>query len=91
VDNLPLWFLLLSLLLPRVSLLIAYFTDSLTVFSLNTWVSPTLGVLIPRALVLILIFQDRGMSPWLLVHAFAMAIVYGGGGSSGTHRMQDSN
>jgi hypothetical protein len=68
--SLPLWFLLLSLLLPRVSLLIAYFTDTLTVFSLTTWVSPTLGVLIPRALVLILIFQDRGMSPWLLVHAF---------------------
>ena len=91
MDHLPLWFLLLSLLLPRISLLIAYFTDTLGVFSLSTWVSPTLGVLIPRALVLILIFQDRGMSPWLLVHAFAMACVYGGGGGSGTRRIQHSN
>jgi len=74
--NLPLWFLLLSLFLPRVSLLVAYFTDTLAGFDLTTWVPLTLGVLIPRALVLILIFQDRGMSPWLLVHAFAMAIVY---------------
>jgi hypothetical protein len=89
--GLPLWFLLLSLLLPRVSLVIAYFTDTLTFFSLTTWVSPTLGVLIPRALVLILIFQDRGMSPWLLVHALAMVIVYGCGGSSGAHRTQNSN
>ncbi len=84
--SLPLWFLLLSLLLPRVSLLIAYFTDTLTVFNLATWVSPTLGVLIPRALVLILIFQDRGMSPWLLIHALGMVVVYGGGGSSGARR-----
>lgn len=80
--HLPLWFLLLSLLLPRVSLLIAYFTGTLSFFDLGSWVSPTLGVLIPRALVLILIFQDRGMTPWLLLHAFAMACVYGGGGSS---------
>src|SRR5262245_60550785 len=30
--------------------------------NLMGWVSPTLGVIIPRALVLILIFQDRGVS-----------------------------
>lgn len=87
--TLPLWFLLLSLVIPRISLLIAYFTDTLAVFHLMTWVSPTLGVLIPRALVLILIFQDRGMSPWLLVHAIVMASVYGGGGSSRSRRKKD--
>ena len=89
--HLPLWFLLLSLFFPRVSLLIAYFADTLTVFSLTTWVSPILGVFIPRALVLILIFQDRGMSPWLLVHAFTMAALYSGGGSSSCRRRQHSN
>ncbi len=89
MEHLPLWFLLLSLILPRIALLIAYFTDDLAFFSLTTWVSPTLGVLIPRALVLILIFQDRGMSPWLLVHAVAMALVYGGGGSSGSSHYRE--
>lgn len=74
--ELPLWFLLLSLLLPRVSLLIAYFADSLSVYNLIGWVPTTLGVLIPRVLVLILIFQGHGFSPWLLVHSIVMAVVY---------------
>lgn len=76
MKQLPLWILLLSLLLPRISMVMAYFWDVLAIYDLSGWVSPTLGVLIPRALVLILIFQDRGMSPWLLVHAIAMAAVY---------------
>lgn len=74
--ELPLWFLLWSLFLPRVSLIIAYFGDTLPTFISAGWVSPTLGVLIPRALVLILIFQGHGMSPWLLAHAIAMALIY---------------
>jgi hypothetical protein len=74
--RLPLWFLLASLLLPRISIVVAYYLDALAVYDLSGWVPPTLAVLIPRALVLILIFQDRGMSPWLLVHAIAMAMVY---------------
>jgi hypothetical protein len=82
VEQLPLWFLLLSLALPRISLLIGYFmTDISTITNLTGWLAPTLGVLVPRALVLILIFQDRGMSPWLLVHAIAMAAVYAAAGS----------
>jgi len=79
--ELPLWFLLLSLLLPRVSLVAAYFFDDLVIYNLSGWMPPALGVLIPRALVLILIFQDRGMSPWLLAHAIAMALVYLSAGS----------
>ena len=75
--TLPLWFLLLSLFLPRVSFIVAYFTGQLPGFVLGGWVSPVLGIFIPRGLVLILIFQDRGMSPWILVHAIVMACVYG--------------
>jgi hypothetical protein len=82
MEQLPLSFLIGALFLPRISLLVAYFSDVLTPFSLNGWVPPTLGVLIPRALVLVLIFQDRGFSLWLLVHAIAMAVVYSGGGSA---------
>jgi hypothetical protein len=82
VEQLPLWFLLLSLALPRISLLIGYFiTDISIITNLNGWIPPALGVLVPRALVLILIFQDLGMSPWLLVHAIAMAAVYAAAGS----------
>ena len=75
-KQLPLWFLLLSLLLPRICLVVAYYIDKFALYSLTGWVPPVLGVLIPRALVLIIIFQDRGFSPWLLVHAIIMAAAY---------------
>jgi hypothetical protein len=76
MNQLPVWFLLLSLLLPRVSLLLAYFNSGLTSFSLSGWIPPTVGALIPRVLVLILIFQNRGFSGWLLVHGITMVCVF---------------
>jgi len=81
MENLPLWFLILSLFLPRVSLIIAYFGDLLSPFNLHGWVPPTIAVLIPRVLVLIMIFQDRGFSPWLVAHGIAMVFVYLAAGS----------
>jgi len=82
MHSLPLWFLLLSLILPRISLVIAYFQHGLTAFSLSGWIPPTLAILIPRALVLILVFQDRGFGAWLLIHAIALAFTYLSAGSS---------
>ena len=77
MELLPLWFLVLSLLLPRVCLLVGYFGAEMpSITSLHGWMPPALGILVPRALVILLIFMDHGMSPWLLVHALAMAFVY---------------
>ena len=90
MSHLPLWFLILAIFLPRVSLIIGYFLDILLPFGLHGWMPPTLAVLVPRALVLILIFQDRGMSGWLLVHALAMAAAYiGGSRRSGRRKKQN--
>jgi hypothetical protein len=82
MEQLPLWFLLLSLLLPRISLLIAYLTGGLETHNLHGWIPSAVAILVPRALVLILIFMDRGFSPWLLAHAIVMACVYAAGGGS---------
>jgi hypothetical protein len=83
LEQLPIWFLFLSLLLPRLSLLCGYFIFDISIIvHLQGWVPPILAVLIPRALILILIFQDRGMSPWLIVHAVAMGFVYLAAGES---------
>lgn len=83
MESLPLWFLILALFLPRISLVIAYFAHTLLPFNLQGWVPPTLAVLVPRVLVLIMIFQDRGFSPWLLVHGITMALVYLSAGNKG--------
>ena len=76
MKDLPVWFLLLSLLLPRISLLIAYFHHDLATSVLHGWIPPTLAVLIPRVLIIILIFQDQGFSGWLFVHSLVLTCVY---------------
>ena len=76
MEHLPLWFLVLALFLPRVSLVLAYFAGDLAPYALHGWIPPALAVIVPRVLVLLLIFQDRGFSPWLLVHALVMVLVY---------------
>jgi hypothetical protein len=86
MESLPLWFLILALFLPRISLLIAWFVGLLPPFNLHGWVPPTLAVLVPRALILIMIFQARGFSPWLLVHGIMMVIVYLSAGRKGKSR-----
>ena len=80
MEHLPLWFLILALVLPRIALLIAYIAHRLAPYHLQGWMPPTLAILLPRILVLILIFQDRGMSGWLLVHGAVMACVYASAG-----------
>lgn len=82
MEHLPLWFLIVALFLPRVSLVIAYLADDLVWYGLHGWIPPTLAVVVPRVLVIILIFQDRGFSGWLLVHGIALACVYGGAGAT---------
>ena len=76
MKNLPQWFLILSLFLPRVSLLIAWFRHDLAVFSFPGWIPVALAVVLPRALVLILVFEDRGFGGWLLAHAIAIGLTY---------------
>ena len=85
--ELPLWFLLVSLALPRMCLVVAYFLGQLPGFVLNGWVSSTLCVVISRIVIIILIFQARGMSPWLLLHGIAMAGAYSEGGSRTIHKV----
>ncbi len=86
MEQLPLWFLILALFLPRVTLLIAFLRHDLAPYGLHGWLPPTLGVLIPRVLVILLIFRDRGFSAWLLVHGLAMAFAYLAAGKKGSKR-----
>ena len=83
MEHLPLWFLVLALFLPRASLLIAYFVDDLVPYGLHGWVPPAIAVIIPRVLVILLIFQDRGFSIWLILHGVTMALVYLAAGKQG--------
>ena len=77
MELLPLWFLLLSLALPRISLVLGYFVSDISfITNLHGLLPVVLGALVPRVLVIIIIFLDRGMSLWLIVHAMVMCSVY---------------
>jgi hypothetical protein len=76
MKNLPQWFLILSLFLPRIALVIAWFQHDLARFALPGWIPLALAVVLPRVLVLILVFEDRGFGGWLLAHAIAICLTY---------------
>ena len=76
--GLPLWFLVFSLFLPRISLLVLYLqghTGNAFVISL---VPVLVAVLVPRILILFWIYTAQGLSLWFLIHAIALLIAWGG-------------
>jgi hypothetical protein len=81
LHTLPLWFLIVALFLPRVALACAWLEHSLTPFHLTGWIPLILGVVIPRVLVLVLIYRDQGLSGWFVAHAIVAVMVWGGIGS----------
>jgi hypothetical protein len=77
--GLPFWFLVLSLFLPRISLLVLYLQGHTgNLFVIN--IVPTLiALLIPRILILFWIYTVQGLSVWFLIHAIALVFAWGGG------------
>jgi len=81
IHEIPFWFLVLSLFLPRICIAIAWFQHSMPQF-----IPPTVGIipaivalLIPRILILLWIYQDQGITMWFLLHVIALLIAWGGG------------
>jgi len=82
IHAIPLWFLVLSLFLPRICIVVAWFQHSLpTAFipaSVNL-IEIIVAILIPRILILFWIYEDQGITIWFLLHVIALIIAYGGG------------
>ena len=82
-HTIPLWFLVLSLFLPRICMLLAWIQHSMPRF-----IPPVIGLipaivalLIPRLLILFWIYQDQGIGLWFLIHLVALLLAWGGGSS----------
>jgi hypothetical protein len=80
-HTIPLWFLVLSLFLPRLCIALAWLQHTML-----QYIPATIGiipilvwVLIPRILILFWIYQDQGITLWFLLHAIALLIAWGGG------------
>jgi hypothetical protein len=78
----PLWFLVLSLFLPRICILIAWLQHGMPPYIPAT-VNPLqviVALLIPRILILFWIYQDQGITIWFLLHVIALIVAWSGGG-----------
>lgn len=80
VHALPLWFLVFALFLPRIALVLAWFDHDLLRFHLDNIISPIMALLLPRVLILVLIYRDEGISMWFLIHLIVALCVWGGTG-----------
>ena len=83
IHNIPLWFLVLSLFLPRICMAVAWLQHSMTTFippNLNI-IQVIVGLLIPRILILFWIYQDQGITIWFLLHLIGLLVAWGGGGT----------
>ena len=86
IHTLPLWFLVFSLFLPRVALAVAWLQGVLVPFHLGGIVPLVIAVLLPRILILFLIYTDQGFSLWFLIHLVAALLVWTGSGGYGVRR-----
>ena len=69
IHQLPLWFLVFALFLPRIAMLVAWFQGMLVPFHLRGHCSAAAcWLILPRVLVLYLIYVDQGLSLWFLIH-----------------------
>ena len=85
---LPLWFLVFSLFLPRVAIVVAWLQHTVPAY-IPTNVSLLqiiVAAIIPRILLLFWIYQDQGVSLWLLIHAVGLVVAWGSGGGSYVRR-----
>jgi hypothetical protein len=80
IHTLPLWFLVFSLFLPRIALLLLWLQGSTLPFHLQGLLPLIVAVLLPRVLVLYMIYLDQGVSLWFVIHLIAAVLTWGGSG-----------
>jgi hypothetical protein len=77
MTTLPIWFLVLSLFLPRIALIAAFFTDGAFPHLFTKWLSVPMALLIPRILILIAIATVMGICVWFWIHLAVFLFVWG--------------
>jgi hypothetical protein len=80
IHTLPLWFLVFSLFLPRIALCLLWLEGGTAPFRLHGILPLVVAVLLPRVLVLYMIYVDQGISLWFIIHVVAALMAWGGSG-----------
>ncbi|HEV2645582.1 MAG TPA: hypothetical protein VGU46_04370 [Acidobacteriaceae bacterium] len=80
IHTLPLWFLVFSLFLPRVALLVLWLDGGTSAFQMHGLLPLLVAILLPRVMVLYLIYLDQGVGLWFVIHLVAAVLTWGGSG-----------
>jgi hypothetical protein len=89
VHRLPFWFLIFALFLPRVALAVAWLQGVLVPFHLHGFLPLVVAIVLPRVLVLYLIYLDQGVSLWFIIHLVVGLVVWAEGGHQIHRRRSD--
>jgi hypothetical protein len=73
-HDIAVWFLVLSLFLPRLALLIAYCNGCIPPNDIPFWGDFFMALLIPRILIIIYIITNMGFGGWAVAHII-MAVI----------------
>ncbi|MGC2621066.1 MAG: hypothetical protein WA414_18630 [Acidobacteriaceae bacterium] len=87
-HTIPLWFLVISLFLPRICIFVAWLQHSMGHYipAVVGIIPIILWLLLPRVLILIWIYSDQGISLWFIIHIIALLCAWGGGGHRVVYR-----
>jgi hypothetical protein len=78
-HQIEVWFLVLSLFLPRVALLVAYCSNAIPPNTIPFWGDVVMAALIPRILILIYIATCMGLGGWFWAHLVVAILAYANG------------
>ena len=85
------WFLVLSLFLPRVALLIAYCSNSIPPNTIPFLGDLVMAFLIPRVLILIYIGTCMGIGTLFWIHLVAALLAYASGAIRASNRAMEKS
>jgi hypothetical protein len=76
-HEIGIWFLLLTLFVPRSVLFFWWVTGNLPFNTTPFFADVLCAIFLPRVLVLVYIYQNMGMGPWFYIHLIALIIAWG--------------
>ncbi len=86
MHAIPLWLLVLSLFLPRLTLALAWLVHQLPLAHLPDLAALLMWAIVPRVLMLVYIYFNLGIGLWFILHLVALLIVWGGSGRQASNR-----
>jgi len=76
-EEIGIWFLLLSLFVPRITLFFWWITGNLPYNTTPLVADVLCSIFLPRVLILVYIYGIQGMSPWFWIHLIMLFVAWG--------------